>query len=347
MIPRPFSKVFTTGSVRNDDALLLPFITESGYPETWKQAEMRLPLIALFSLGFLQNFAQNKSISITIDDVPNTVMYREEGFRPVLLDKLDSLEVPFTVFINEGKIYQTDLVDKNKDLLERWITSNYSLPGNHTYSHLRYSEVGFEAFVQDVSKGSRLTDSLASVVNRSVPFFRFPFNDLGLDSVQHSRIKEHLHSEGYVIAPFTVECSDWMFNAVYRHYLDSGEEARADSIGREYVRQTMEQLRFFESMALAVYGREVNHILLCHDNAINAVYLVDILNALKEEGYVIEGLDQSLTDPIYSLPDRYFRKWGVSWLYRFMEARQERISWMRREPALTRLEEEYNSIVGE
>lgn len=287
---------------------------------------------------------QQKSISITIDDVPNTTQYLEGGAKSTLLHKLDTMDVPFTIFINEDKISKAGDIAKNKDLLERWVEHRNSQIGNHSYSHLRYSDVGYTKFVEDIVKGETLTKVYAKAHNKSLKYFRFPFNDLGKDSLQHMQIINYLNGRGYRVAPFTVESSDWMYDAVYTHYRDKGDADSAKKIGSLYVNRTIELVDFFEAMAMSIYMRPVKQIYLCHDNAINADYLPDIINLLKKNGYEIIGFDSSLSDPVYSQSDHYYKKWGVSWMYRWMENQEERIKWMKQEPDMSAIQELYNQI---
>lgn len=289
--------------------------------------------------------AQEKTISITIDDIPNTAMYQKNGFRSDLLLMLDALEVPFTIFINEDKIYRTRFRAKNKKLLEAWIANERSLVGNHSFSHPRYSEVEYEAFAANVIKGEELSKVLAGQYGKEIQYFRFPFNDLGKDSLQHHRMRDFMASRNRAIAPFTVESSDWMFDVVYRHYLDQGDLVGAKAVGEAYVEKTMAMLAHFETVAQTVHGRPMSHIYLCHDNRLNTDYLETIILRLKAEGYSIVGLDQSLEDPLFQLPDRYYKKWGISWLYRWMDSQKIRVSWMRQEPSLKDIENTYQEII--
>jgi len=300
--------------------------------------------IVLFSFWMFLGTAQQKSIAITIDDVPNTTKYQKDNFSPILLYALDSLKVPFTIFINEDKVYRTELVNKNKVILEQWIKNNQVIIGNHTYSHSRYSEVGFESFVKDIEKGDSLTKQYAAKYNKGLKFFRFPFNDLGKDSIQHLQIREYLKSKNYTIAPFTVESSDWMFDTVYQHYLDNGEIEKAKEIGELYVNKTVELVNFYEAMTTKIYGRFVKQIYLCHDNDINADFLPEIIKRLNKEDYEVISFEESLTDPIYTQEDTYYKKWGVSWLYRWMDTQEERVKWMKQEPSLSEIEKIHNKI---
>lgn len=340
--PIAISKTDLWGIISQNDSLKPDY----AYANQLNYAEITYKSDSLSINGLLIAPKAKGQIAITIDDVPNTISYQKNDFTAGLLNVLDSLDVPFTIFINENKIYKTEFLDKNKDLLKKWIENDQAIIGNHTYSHSRYSAVGFDDFVKDIELGEALTNEYASEKNKEVAYFRFPFNDMGKDSIQHMQMREYLTSKGYITAPFTVESSDWMFDVIYRHYLESGQTEKANEIGKLYVNKTLELIAFFEAMSDSIYHRPVKQIYLCHDNAINTRYLAEIIERLQKENYEIVSLDESMTDDVYRQEDRYYKKWGISWLYRWMSTQQERVEWMNQEPDLTEVEKTYNEIVN-
>jgi len=158
-------------------------------------------------------------ISITIDDVPNTRLFEQDNYESKLLKKLDSLNIPIAIFINEGLIYRTDAFSKNFELLNQWAQRKYITLGTHTYSHPYYSKIGFEDFSHDIIKGEIITKELGKHYQKEVKYFRAPYNDLGKDSIEQFKLDSFLNKNGYISTPFTVESSDWMYNAVYRYHL--------------------------------------------------------------------------------------------------------------------------------
>ena len=133
-----------------------------------------------------------------------------------------------------------------------------------------------------------------------------------------------LREKNYISTPFTVESSDWMFNHIYEYYLSHSEPEKAKEIGELYVSKTLDYFHFFDSLSIEKYGRKVNQIFLCHDNALNSKYLGEIVRKLKEENYNFISLETALQDPVYNQENQYYQKWGVSWFYRWMPMQQER-----------------------
>lgn len=276
-------------------------------------------------------FGQCK-VAITIDDVPNTRKFQRDDFNAKFLKTLDSLNIPVTIFINEGLIYKTKNVSYNFNLLDQWAKKEYTTLGNHTFNHSRYSNVGIDSFTTDINKGENITRELSKLYNKKLKYFRFPYNDLGKDSIQQIQIKNLLHKKNYIITPFTIESVDYMFNNIYNYHLRSGNTKEAELIANQYINKTLEYFAYFDSLAIRQYNRHINQIFLCHDNSINADYFHILIEKLIKEGYSFVSLDEAMQDPVYEQPNNYYKKWGISWIYRWINEKDEIKRLMQHEP---------------
>jgi peptidoglycan/xylan/chitin deacetylase (PgdA/CDA1 family) len=284
-------------------------------------------------------------IAITIDDVPNTKLYAFSNQQAELLTVLDALNIPIAIFVNEGLINRTADTNQNLILLEAWASRPYVTLGNHTFSHSRYSEVGYDEFKMDIQKGEILLHQFAAKYNKPLNYFRFPFNDLGLDSIQHLRIDSLLYKMNYKIAPFTIESADWMFNAVYEYYILNSKFDEAQQIGELYVSKTIEFIQYFDSLSLELYGKRINQIYLCHDNALNSKYLSALIEQLDAKYFEMVSLDEAMKEDAYLQVDHYFKKWGISWFYRWESDSKKRLDLMKKEPDLNQIETVYNALI--
>jgi hypothetical protein len=129
-----------------------------------------------------------------------------------------------------------------------------------------------------------------------------------------------------------VESADWMFNYIYEYYLDKKDTARALEIGDSYIAKSIEYFNFFDSLALKIYGRPINQIYLCHDSKLNADYLPVLVNELKKKKYKMISFGEALQDPVYQQKDNYYKKWGITWVYRWMKNQQEISFYNKQEP---------------
>jgi peptidoglycan-N-acetylglucosamine deacetylase len=114
--------------------------------------------------------------------------------------------------------------------------------------------------------------------------------------------------------------------------------------GNQYVEKTLAVIAFMDSLSVTEYKRSINQIYLCHDNALNAAYLPEIINRLKQKQYNIISLEEALTDAAYAQPNTYYKKWGVSWVYRWMKSNEQRSAWMKREPDFSELQKVYEQL---
>ncbi|MCT4638068.1 MAG: polysaccharide deacetylase family protein [Bacteroidales bacterium] len=283
-------------------------------------------------------------VAITIDDVPNTKKFAVDNYRSKLLNKLDMLNIPVTIFINEGMLYKTDSVTKNFNLLKQWIDRGYTTPGNHTFAHSRYSAAGYKNFTADIINGEAITKELSALNKKPLRYFRFPYNDLGKDSIQKKQIEAFLEKRGYISTPFTIESSDWVFNYLYEHYTKHNKKQEAERVAKSYIDITLKYFHYFDSLAVKQYGRHINQIYLCHDNAINADYIDVLVKRLKEDNYSIIALDEAMQDDVYKQKNNYNKKWGVSWFYRWMTNKDEIKKLMHKEPEVMAIYKEYKEV---
>ena len=287
----------------------------------------------LFSLITLPAFAQDRSVSITIDDVPNVHLYAANGNSSGLLKKLDSLNLPVAIFINEANLKLNNAFEENKKLLQSWILKPYITVGNHSYSHPNYGEIGFDVFKEEVLKGEELSRKMAEHAGKKLEYFRFPFNAMGKDSAQQLQMRQFLTEHHYISTPFTVESEDWLYTQLYEKALNEGKREEAKAIGNRYVELSLQLFDYFDGVALKVTGRPVKQIYLCHDNRLNTDYLPVLIQKLKEKEYRLISLAEAMDDPSYQLPLYYHGNWGFSWLYRWVKDLDQRRSLMRSEPA--------------
>ncbi len=298
-----------------------------------------ITILILLLLRISESQSQSK-ISITIDDVPNyKTTYN-------LIKVLDKLNIPIFIFVNEGRPKRDSSPIATNKLLEKWLKRKYINVGNHTKNHLKYSTTQLDTFKQDIINGEKITRKLIKKNNKKLKYFRFPFNDLGSDSNSQQKISDFLISMNYSIAPFTIESSDWMYNSVYEYFLKGKDSINAKKIGQDYVEKTIEFIDSFEKVSLKYFNRNINQIYLCHDNMINTDYLPEIVEKLKIKNYNFIGLEEALHDEVYKNKNYYSKKWGISWIYRWIENDEERKEIMQTEPTTIEIENLFDTIQG-
>jgi peptidoglycan/xylan/chitin deacetylase (PgdA/CDA1 family) len=300
-------------------------------------------VLAVFCFTCSVSVAQQKSVSITIDDVPNVHLLTGNGSSG-LLEKLDSLNLPIAIFVNEANLNQTPAARQNKQLLKSWISRPYVTVGNHSFSHPNYAEVGFEAFKEEVVKGEVLTKELLKGTGKSLDYFRFPFNSMGKDSNDYDRMQEFLKERKYISTPFTVESEDWLYAQLYDKALKDGDAKRGKYIGTQYVEMSIKIFAFYDSLSVKTFGRPIKQIYLCHDSRLNTDYLPQLIQKLKVADYSFISLAEAMEDPAYKSKDYYKGPNGFSWFYHWLEDPAKRRVIMRAEPVNADIQKAYKEM---
>ena len=285
-----------------------------------------------------------KEVAFTLDDVPNAGLYKQDGFRSRLLEKIDALTLPVAIFSNEANLYNTEFAAENFKGLEKWILNKNITAGNHTFNHIGYTASGAVAFEESVLKGEVITANVLKRQGKTLKYFRFPFNDMGPDSAAHRHMRTFLENKGYTLTPFTIENSDWAYAALYEDALQHNDKAKAQQIGSTYVSTTLALFDYFETLCQQRFGRPIKHIYLCHDNALNTYYLQALVDGLRKKGYTFITLDKALQDDVYKQPDHYFGSAGFSWIYRWEPDPEKRKALLRAEPENAALVKAYEAL---
>ena len=290
--------------------------------------------LLLGSLALGQEARPDRQIAITFDDLPfggpDLGLSRIRAENEAILATLRREKVPATGFVNEGKLYVPGEIDARVTLLEQWLETGQEL-GNHTFSHLSLRDTPVPAFEEDLVRGETVTRWLAGRHGGTLRYFRHPFLHTGPSLEARQDFERFLAARGYTVAPVTIENSDYIFSRVYNEMKTKADAAGMRQTAGAYLRFTEAQLDFWEEAARTVVGRPLRHVLLLHDNEINADHLDELLALLRRRGYRFVPLEEALRDEAYRLPDTYAGRAGVSWLYRWAVSQGIKIDW-KREP---------------
>ncbi len=261
------------------------------------------------------------AIAVTVDDLPFVGPVGQTDSREVATDRILAALVrhkaPATGFVVAGR------VPPEAPILRRWLRAGFEL-GNHSNTHPNLNEISLEEFENEVITCSRL---LKKITGKSPRFFRYPMLQQGSTVERRDGARAILERLILRTAHVSVDTGEYVLVKPYVAALRAGNSTRAKEIGRAYLEHLITAVRHYREVARSRTGREVNHILLLHANALAADYLDDLLEALKSEGLRFITLEQALADPVYSRKDDYVGRIGLSWLYRFEPAMDEAWAW--------------------
>lgn len=277
-------------------------------------------LVAVLMLAVLP--ALGRELAITVDDLPSP----DQATNRAMLDVLQAHRAPAVGFVNESRLHVEGERDARVALLRMWLDAGMTL-GNHTFMHRDLNTTPLAQYQDDVIRGEVITRQLMRDRGHTRFYFRHPFTHSGATAEAKQGLEDFLASRGYTIAPFTIENSDYVFNAVYLRALSSGDKMLAEKVRAAYVAYNDVVFDYFERRSREVLGYEVRQIVLIHVNRINADCLDELLRKWKAGGYSFVTLERALEDKAYAIPDKFIGPQGLSWIHRWTVALGQQNRW--------------------
>ncbi|MCE1188396.1 MAG: polysaccharide deacetylase family protein [Ignavibacteria bacterium] len=273
-------------------------------------------------LAVFQGFAQQKTMCITIDDLPtiskNSTWTQRKEITSKLLVTLQKHGVQAVGFVNEDKLYHGNVPDTNEvSLLKQWLSAGMEL-GNHTFSHPDYHKISLQSFVSDIVKGEKVLRPLLHARKKELLWFRHPFLHIGQTNERADSLSNWLGEHGYMVAPVTIENYDYLFAAAYDNALSLSDETLKNKIGAEYLSHTAKALAYYEEVSNTSAGRAIPQVMLIHANTVNADYLDSLLTNFEAAGYKFIPLAEALQDSMYTTKLTKYGNYGIPWNERWI-----------------------------
>ena len=249
--------------------------------------------IFFFCLPFVLN-AQPK-ISFTFDDgmTGDKPGYTFEEWNKLLLDNLAEANITTVLFVTGFN--KSDA--KGRHLLQSWVDGGHKV-GNHTYSHPNYNseKIDFENFKREFIG----TDTIINKYDGYAKLFRFPYLKEGNTQKKVDAFRKFLKLQEYKNGHVTIDASDWYIDSRLIKCLRQNPDADISAYRSFYLSHILERAQFYESLAYELTGRHIKHTLLLHHNLTAALFLGDLIEMFKAEGWDILSADDAFTDPIFS-----------------------------------------------
>ncbi|MCZ6601288.1 MAG: polysaccharide deacetylase family protein [Acidobacteria bacterium] len=262
----------------------------------------------------------SRQVVITMDDLPKTMgsesLESATRVTEAILAALREHKAPTLGFVIGNKVFMKDEVDARLDLLRRWVAAGAEL-GNHSFSHPSFQKMDLIPYEDDVLRGDLAPRLIMEETDRPVRYFRHPYNQTGPSIEVKAEFRAFMAARGTIIAPFTVEHADYLFNRLWLEARENGNEEQAERIRIAYLDHLSTAFDFAEELALDTFGGPIPQVFLIHANDINALCLDEMLTRLEDRGYRFIPMDQALEHPAYATPDTYVGGSGISWLHRW------------------------------
>ncbi len=255
-----------------------------------------LRLLLVLALAFAGATARadapRKRIALTFDDAPISGGPLFDGPERTrrLIAALKGAGVRRAVFL----VTTGHLRSRDDEARIRAYAAAGHLLGNHSQDHRRLSRIGADAYLADVD---RARETLARFPNVR-PWFRYPFLDEGRDAATRDAVRAGLKRRGLANGYVTVDTWDWALVDLVRKAKESGKAVDLDRLRTLYLEMMLSAVGTYDRLARETLGRSPAHVLLAHENDVEALFIGDLVRALKRRGWTIVAPDEAYADPI-------------------------------------------------
>lgn len=240
-------------------------------------------------------------VSFTFDDgiTKDLAGYKFEDWNEMILAALREESLKSVFFVTGSNKKDT----KGKYLLESWSKENHVI-ANHTYNHPNFNsdKETIESFEKQLIK----TDQIISNYESYKKLFRFPYLKEGntVDKISGFReiLKRYNYKNGYV----TIDASDWYINGELIKCIkkEGMTSPKIEKYKEYYLQHILERAKYYEELSFELTKRNISHTLLLHHNLTSALFLTDLIEKFKEEGWEILNAAEAFEDKIFKIePD--------------------------------------------
>lgn len=241
-----------------------------------------------------------KLIALSFDDVPRMrgafLSPNERGARLIATLEVKKVD-QVAFFLNPGQITEYGDTKGAAQRIKDYVAAGHVL-ANHSFTHPRLGATSAVDYLLNIDAAE---DWLKKQPGHR-PWFRYPFLDEGgKDMAKRDAIRAGLKQRGLLNAYVTVDGSDWNMEDQAIRAKKAGKTMDMAALRDLYVETHVQSADFSDALMVRTLGRSPPHMLLLHETDMAALFLGDLIDALRKDGWEIISADGAFADPIYKL----------------------------------------------
>ncbi|PSJ39537.1 polysaccharide deacetylase family protein [Allosphingosinicella deserti] len=246
--------------------------------------------------------AAQKRIALTFDDAPRSPgAFLTPDQRTVKLIaglKRASVE-QVAFFVNPGNL-ASDYGRGGEDRLEAYVAAGHVI-ANHSFSHPHLNATDAGAYLADIDRA----EGWLKGRDGYRPWFRFPYLDEGgSDKAKRDALRAGLKARGLRNGYVTVDGADWNLEGNAIAAARAGKTIDMNALRDLYVETMVGAANAFDAIARRTLGRSPAHVILLHETDLAALWIADMVAALRKDGWEIITADKAYADPLrQAFPD--------------------------------------------
>jgi peptidoglycan-N-acetylglucosamine deacetylase len=257
---------------------------------------LRTLLALIVSILVASGAHAEKRIALTFDDIPRQrgAFFTPDERTTKLIAALKLAKVKQAAFfLNPGRLASPD-GQGGEARIAAYVAAGHVI-ANHSFSHPKLTEMKPSDYLADIDAAAVWLKGRPGFR----PWFRFPYLDEGGDDkIKRDSIRAGLKARGLRNGYVTAECSDWQIEYLVAEARKAQKSIDTDALRDFYVSLHVEAANFADDLARKTIGRSPAHVLLLHETDIAALFVGDLVTALRKDGWEIITADKAYADPI-------------------------------------------------
>ncbi len=233
-----------------------------------------------------------KQIAITFDDapLPDGPLFSGAERARRLIAGLKAADVEqAAIFVTTGNMKRPE----DEARIRAYAAAGHVL-ANHSHSHRWLREVGPAAYLADIDTARA---HLARFPNVR-PWFRYPYLNESPNVASRDAVRAGLAARGLQNGYVTGDVWDWAIVSLVAEAKRSGKEIDMKALRDLYLEVMLSAVDTYDTLARETLGRSPAHVLLAHENDLQALFIDDLVRGLRKRGWKIISPDEAFTDPI-------------------------------------------------
>ncbi|MBD59187.1 MAG: polysaccharide deacetylase [Citromicrobium sp.] len=241
-----------------------------------------------------------KRIALSFDDAPRATgpFLSEDERTRLLIENLAEAGVDQAAFfVNPGSIDSPE----DEARIAAYVDAGHVI-ANHSATHPRLSQTALDAYLADIDAAENWLRGRKG----HRPWFRYPYLDEGQqDKAKRDAVRAALAERGLANGYATIDASDWFYESAAKRAIAEGRTPDREALRDLYVEAHVEAAEFYDALAREATGRSPVHVILLHETDIAALWIGDLVAALREKGWTIVTADEAFADPFAEYAKTY------------------------------------------
>ena len=251
-----------------------------------------------------QEAGASKRIAITFDDIPRHpggFMNPDERAIRIIAGLAEAGVEQAGFFVTPGNLERPG-GDGGEARIRAYVAAGHVI-ANHSWSHSSLNRSSPQDYLADLDGAQEWLAGRPG----ARPWFRYPYLHEGPDFATRDAVRAGLAERGLLNAYITVDSRDWFVDNLAIEAAREGRDMDMDALRDIYVGTVVRAANFNDATLRRAIGSSPAHVLLLHETDLAGLFIADLVEALRADGWDIVTVDEAYADPIAaSEPDTLF-----------------------------------------